>query len=510
MKSCVARAAANWNDEVTGRNAIVARRTVLTGSYAIAVLWLLMSLTYPAGWDQGLFAWVGSAIVRGDMPYRDAWDFKGPLVYYVFALAEWLFGVNLWGIRVLDAALLLASTLAVHRAAVKLTDDATARWTSLVYLLWYASHSYWHTAQPDGWTGMLLVIALAPIISGHPRLRWPVMAFTGACIGVLTLFKPTGALFLAVPMAYVLIARPPRRAALSAVLAAGWLFPLVAIVSWFAFQTALGDLIDVHLRYAAVYASLGPENRLVGVVDYLLTGRVITVVVPLAAFGAIALWQTNRPVAVVLGAWAMLAIALVAVQNRFYAYHWLPMLPAVTLLAAIAIHQIRATMPALATVMVGVVLLHALAPIVFEEARFVAWLTGRMDTAAYYDAYGEPGNDMRAVRWLREHGEPGPVFVFGWHSAVAWLSGRETVSRFGYSLPLMLGEDLDMRARYRAEVVDALTATPPRYILVGAQSAQILGARVTLDDFPALADLIRGSYQEASRFGSLTIYARSR
>jgi hypothetical protein len=58
---------------------------------ALAGAWVVMSFTYPFGWDQGLFAWVGDAIVRGGLPYRDAWDFKGPLLYYVYALAQWLF-----------------------------------------------------------------------------------------------------------------------------------------------------------------------------------------------------------------------------------------------------------------------------------------------------------------------------------------------------------------------------------------------------------------------------------
>jgi len=496
--------------------AALAQRTVLLGAVAVAVLWLAMAMSYPLGWDQGLFAWVGNAIVQGGMPYRDAWDFKGPLVYYTFALAQWLFGVHLWSIRVLDAALLFAGTFAIHRSVVVMADAVTARWAALLFFLWYASHSYWHTAQPDGWTGLLLIVALAPLVS-RPAAAGPVaLAFAGACIGIATLFKPTNALFLALPIAHLVVSKATgatgraRPFALSAAVIAGWAAPVAAIAGWFAIQGALDDLIAVHLRYAAVYAWLSPENRLRGLTEYFLTTRVVAVTLPLVVFGAITLWRTNRPLAILLASWTLLVVALATAQNRFYAYHWLPLLPAWTLLGAAALHAMRSSLKTLATVVTGIILLHAIAPVVLEEARFLSWMAGRTDRAAYYDGYGEVGDDMRAERWLREQGQPGKVVVFGFHPAVAWLSQRETVSRFGYSLPLMMGDGLDVRDQYRAEFLRAIEATPPRYILVGVQSEQIFGATMTLDDFPELADLVRQSFREAARFGRIVIYESSR
>ena len=478
--------------------------------YGVVILWIVMSLTYPFGWDQGLFAWVGRSIVDGGMPYRDAWDFKGPLTYYAFALAQWLFGVHLWSIRVLDALLLIASAIAVGRAASALTDPRTGRWSSLIYILWYASHSYWHTAQPDGWIGMLLILGVAPLVARPNDMHLNSLALAGAGIGLATLLKPPAAALLVVPFALILTAGSSRRVAAVAVTVLGWAIPICAAAMWFAWRGALGDLIEVHLRYSAAYVALSPGAGLRDLVTYLLTSRVVTIALPLVVFGAVVLWRANRPVAIALISWSLVVLMLVALQNRFYAYQWLPMLPAWTLLGGVAIHHLWSKMKMLAMVMTAVVVVHCLAPILLEEARFVSWLAGRMDTAAYYDAYGEPGQDMRAVRWLREHGEPGPIFIFGWHSAVAWLSERETVSRFGYSLPLMLGPDGGVKTAYRSEAMRALEVKPARYVVVGPQSERILGTRETLDDFPELAQLLRASYREAVRFNSLTIYERMR
>ncbi len=486
-------------------------RVLAWAGIAIGALWLVMSLTYPFGWDQGILAWAGSVITQGGMPYQDAWDMKGPLAFYTYALAEALFGVHLWSIRILDAALLAAATLAVGRSAAALTDRLTGQWAALVYFLWYASHSYWHTAQPDGWAGMLLIVGLAPLISRPESTKLLPVACAGLCIGAMTLLKPLYAAFLLLPFLHIFLMPSSKRVARAAVATSAWLLPIALTAGWFAMRGALDELLAVHIRYAAAYAGLSPGNRLRGLVDYFLTGRVIAVALPVLLFGGFALWRDRRrPAAIMLVTSAAIAVLLVALQNRFYEYQWLPILPLATLLGAVGLQAVVARMRTLGHILCGVILIHCLAPIVLEEARFVSWVSGRMDREAYYAAYGEPGDDMRAVRWLREEGQPGPVFIFGWNTGVAWLSERPTVSRFGFSMPLMMGEGLEVRSEYRAELLEALRATPARYILSGNQSAQIMGRSMTVTDFPELADLIRTDYRQAVQLGRITIYEHAR
>jgi hypothetical protein len=55
----------------------------LAGIVALGVAWAVASLTWPFGMDQGVLAWVGDVVVRGGMPYRDAFDVKGPFPHYL-------------------------------------------------------------------------------------------------------------------------------------------------------------------------------------------------------------------------------------------------------------------------------------------------------------------------------------------------------------------------------------------------------------------------------------------
>jgi hypothetical protein len=66
-----------------------------------SVAYLPIIYKVPIGYDQGIFAYIGEVIKRGGNPYQDAWDFKGPLLYYLNALGLGLFD-DLRGIFILE------------------------------------------------------------------------------------------------------------------------------------------------------------------------------------------------------------------------------------------------------------------------------------------------------------------------------------------------------------------------------------------------------------------------
>src|SRR5580765_7577165 len=55
------------------------------------------SMTLPSR-DSGVFLYVGWRFLNGDIPYRDVWDHKPPLIYFVDALGLTLTPHSLWGV----------------------------------------------------------------------------------------------------------------------------------------------------------------------------------------------------------------------------------------------------------------------------------------------------------------------------------------------------------------------------------------------------------------------------
>lgn len=498
---------------------------------ALTAVWAVVSLWRPFGWDQGIFAWVGDTIYRGGLPYRDAWDIKGPFALYVYAWVEFLFGRNLWGVRVLDLVLLLfaASTLGIYVRS--LTNAAIGKWAALLFALWYASGSYWHTAQPDGWIAILMLTAVVLLVMVSDDWYWIAPGWAGFVVGCAILLKPLYGVFVPVVLAAILVRTPRRRrsTALSlGLFSAGLVVPVAACAGWFMAHGAWRDLVQVWLLYPLThYAGEGvfaPQAQLQGVVEFLVSGEVIAVMLPLVGLGIFALWGQNRAHTIVIVLWLLTAALCVIVQNRFFKYHWVLVYPPVAVFCASGFYAIfkeqtepRAfptimgvpTLRALGAALLLVLILHCTIRPALETVNWLAFVMQRVSTAQYYAGFGIPGNDMQAAEYIRARtNDQDRIVVWGWSIAISYLAGRQSVSRFGYSMPLLMGETTDVCNSYRQEFMAAVKATPPKYIVVGPLSDVILRKHYELEDFPEFAGFIASNYMQETQFGDLHLFRR--
>lgn len=91
---------------------------LITGIFFLAVCFLVMLPASPAiqpvpHRDSGVFLYIGNAILDGGIPYRDVWDHKGPLVYYINALGLLINDGSLWGGWVVELIFLCISILVI-------------------------------------------------------------------------------------------------------------------------------------------------------------------------------------------------------------------------------------------------------------------------------------------------------------------------------------------------------------------------------------------------------------
>jgi 4-amino-4-deoxy-L-arabinose transferase-like glycosyltransferase len=124
------------------------------GLISFLIVAALGTLFYPLGRDQGIFGWAGDVILKGGVPYLDAWDQKGPATYYTYALAQAAFGRNTWGIRVLDLLFVLAGCVFLRSLARQLGGKSAGTLAAVLFACLYFRLGYWSTAQPDGWASI--------------------------------------------------------------------------------------------------------------------------------------------------------------------------------------------------------------------------------------------------------------------------------------------------------------------------------------------------------------------
>ena len=150
----------------------------------------LQVLTFSFGRDQGIYATVGDGVLHGDVPYLDLWDFKPPGIFFVYALAEALFGKNMMAPRLLEVLSLFGVVAMMRRIAGAMVDNKTVGLVGgALTLLVHAQLDFWHTGQPESFGAFFTLLGLMLTVE-HGGRRWTHSFGMGLAFGCAALLKP--------------------------------------------------------------------------------------------------------------------------------------------------------------------------------------------------------------------------------------------------------------------------------------------------------------------------------
>lgn|GEM_PF-318462 len=477
---------------------------VAAASLSIAYL-LLILLTFKYGRDQGIYAVVADAISQGGAPYGDAWDFKPPFIFFIYALARGLFGSSMTSIRIAEAGALVSLVAAFAILSKRFVGNWRAGLVGGALAIFiHVQLEFWHTAQPESFGGVVvawsLVCATYVPRAMDPRSTWKqygAWLAAGALYTVAALLKPPlGGGFL-VSLAFVLaqqwqvLPRERRwRGAVSVCLAFGLgaLVVLGGTLLFFAARDSLGDAYETFFVFAPQYTGLGFEpaklpSLLWRAVEQSLTGFSILLPLGLALLAGLGSRQ-KREINGALHVLGVVALQLlgVALQAKFFEYHYGAALPLLALLAGWGLWKLwsrLSTKPlGVAATVVLVALVLTLAPKRGSSAEAspmaklyarTGILLGKGSTVTIDRLHSKGdvsfGADRAMAEWLRRHTtDDASVFIWGFEPMVYDLARRRPASRYIYNVPQRLQWPGSEAAR--EELMVELRQNEPEVILV--------------------------------------------
>ena len=330
-------------------------RVLIVVSAVAIIFFISQILMFRYGRDQGIFVMVSDAILHGGMPYRDAWDFKPPGIYFFFTLARFLFGSHQIGIRVVECAGLITSSFWMVKLAEHWWNDRRVGYVAAAMaLMVHAQLDFWHTAQPESFGGMLTIGALWLWARSENRPlegRYVAAFVAGIMFGFAGLLKPPliagSAVFSAAFLHRSWESQPEASRAQRllpavkpiAIVWAGTSVPLILCGLWFLAGGALRDLWEVLFLFTPHYTALGWQGRPALDMLYQAALNVFamyssTLAVGMVLFLAVPSKRSYRGIFMVLGLIAFHVVGI-ALQAKFFAYHYGATFPLVALLAAI-------------------------------------------------------------------------------------------------------------------------------------------------------------------------------
>ena len=423
-----------------------------------------MNMTYPSR-DSGVFLYVGWRLLMGDIPYRDVWDHKPPLIYYVDALGLTITPDSLWGVWVIEGIFIFATFLVLY----KLLEREFNTYAAIAGSIMFASGLLTILARGNVTEeyALLFQALCFLLIAKAAKSDFPshLSFWIGIFGGLAFNFKQTTIGVLIAYGLFLLAYRfTQRKLAVRDVgmLAAGWLLPSLLVVALFASQNALVDFWDQAYLYNFIYVGKHEGlRRLIPVFTkgflYLQNGYILHITILGWLSGFAYAWlrrknffhQVNSLIVIALLD-LPIEVLMILVSGRSILHYYLTPLPVVAILAGVLVFTLSDLLGRLAA-------LH----------RFQRWMPvvllaiiviSQSVQVYYYPEYvhGVSSNSRaNVVEFVVQNTNPeDKVLIIGAESLVNFLARRESPTRYVYQYPLALTGKRPMFEEYFNQIIE--------------------------------------------------------
>src|SRR5688572_30787584 len=119
------------------------------------------TLNYPYGPDQALFAYMGERIAHGAGLYVDVWDVKPPGIFWIYGAIDLIPGPQFRVLRLVDLLYTGLTVAAIYALGLLYWDRLAGAVAGLLYgTVYVVATGYWHSAQPDSFMVLPMVLGL--------------------------------------------------------------------------------------------------------------------------------------------------------------------------------------------------------------------------------------------------------------------------------------------------------------------------------------------------------------
>jgi 4-amino-4-deoxy-L-arabinose transferase-like glycosyltransferase len=555
-------------------------------------------LTYPMGRDQGMYANIGRSILKGGIPYIDMWDIKPPPIYYIYAVGIGIFGTTTAAIRAIDFTLIPFGMLGLFLFGERLKNWRVGLLAALVYGVFYFNEDFQNLTQSDSLVTVLLIwaayAAYRSMLSKDSRFSWRWAFMAGALCGMILWFKHYYAFFVLalvlnrlllkktdtiyrvptisypVGTAYMLsVTISPLQKWLGEVwrdalaFALGGLFTGGSLLLYFWSQGMIGEMLIVAQGTAA-YNAQGYDFGafIANMTNYwyfrwltwhtllLLAGtwfvvRIIVMVnrkAPLPASPIAIGEESESHFAGKIGwrltlSWLLAALAFALIQAKGFDTHWIPMLPAMALMAADTIEIfIQAVIRGLGerytsslknsrhqgsvAIVLYTLTVIGLLGITANTTWGRAWhyISAQETRVEYFDRFQandlKPEESLLMAQYLRERVAAGDsLFIWGFRPEVYYMAQVYPATRYQAQFPLVAPW---YPVEWRMNNVEILRAALPPYALILEDDFMPWVTNIDADSHTILQDSAhdelrfwyQAHYEQVDEIGDFIIWKR--
>jgi hypothetical protein len=454
--------------------------------------------------DSGVFLYVGQRILNGELPYRDVWDHKPPVIFYINALGLFISNNSRWGIWILELTSLFLAALFGYYLFKNAFGSYPALCGSLVWLsgLSIIIDGGNYTAEYAlPFQFMALWLFYRDNKFGFSLWRWFLIGLTG---GIVFFTQQTGTGIWVTIIIYLVLAflkrnQIKRRLGQFFSLSAGVLSIFIIIILFFGMQGAFYVFLDSAFIYNLNY--LSPTSHNLTLLLVLITGYIfgltqilfkkyaITELEPLLLIGLI-----DLPI----------ELSLIGVSGRNYSHYYISILPVLSILS---VFFLWAILRYLSLMNIPNIIKSAVQLII---AGVLLWYAGNVYKnqvtvqleVANQDAILDVAQYVKAETTSNDY-----VLVWGAESFVNFYTFRKCPTRFVYQLPFYTQGYVDKQII--SEFIRDVIRNQPQLIVDTGEIAPLFDFPIQTENTREGVEYIKSHYRQVKNFQGWTVYEYS-
>ena len=401
------------------------------------------------GTDPTIYKLVGQKIVSGAIPYRDIWDNKLPVTYYINAISFLLSGYEYWGMALINTLCAAVTILCTVTIACRWGGIMAWTITGLTTTIWILNPNISRGGHPEQYASTFASVSMWMLLCRYAVTRASTWAFMAGHFAALSLLsKVTSLGFSFIALLGILALHRKHQSQINGYYSAVWLYllglvwPVGAFVMWLiwvdafpAFRSAVIDL-GTHLR-----AGVPITTTLLGMIQvasfsgFDLAVVLLGVSIIVGVRGMLNGCEEERLSNVVLtmvGLWGMVEVTGVFATGFPNSHYWISFAPPAGLCLGLVSDRYltrsyhRMKQYAVAAVLCGVLL---------RGVPYFVWNAVRTN-----DTPPKPYRQEAAALLIAFSKPDEPVFIWSkWNAdaVIYWLARRKSASRFLYVKDLL-------------------------------------------------------------------------
>ncbi|MCX8093174.1 MAG: glycosyltransferase family 39 protein [Candidatus Goldbacteria bacterium] len=427
------------------------------------------------GTDTGVFLYIGELVSENKIPYKDSWDHKPPLIYFLNGLLFKFFPKESITIAIFECLWIIVSIIIFYFFAKNLWDSKVAYITTILFALYFSNMSFAEFfGMTETYQVLFAILTIFFLYYGIKTNSILFILFSGFFASFSFLFRQTGVAVIFPVLLYIFISDLliKRKIYMSFIFFLGFIMPVFAVFVYFFINNSLSEFISQVFVYNFFYINLLKGSFFSKFTDsflfkrpillYLTCGGILVFLIK--GFTDNSYIKKNILFFVFL-VWLLSDYYFISLSKRYYNHYMVQMIPAMALLSGFFFDYILKNTRIYISIILIIVMFILSGSTSNMEYAIRFSMKNKNNKNLIKLKYGSyTGYYHEIVDWILKNSEPNDyIYFIGTETKLNFVTKRKSPTKYTYIYPLInykYAKKQDFEIFY-----NNLNSNKPKYII---------------------------------------------